>query len=59
MLSQSLQIGLYLTLEKDSIIKRYIITKSDGQELPAEAIKVEFIEFSEFNCRKDTENYRG
>lgn len=38
MLSQSLQIGLYLTLEKDSIIKRYIITKSDGQELPAAAI---------------------
>ena len=57
MLSQSLQIGLYLTLEKNGIIKRYIITKSDGQELPAEAIKVEIIEFSEFNCRKGTENY--
>ena len=57
MLSQSLRIGLYLTLEKNSIIKRYIITKSDGQELPAEAIKVEIIEFPKFNCRKDTENY--
>lgn len=35
---QSMKIRLYLTLEKNGIMKRYIITKSNGQKLPAAAI---------------------
>ncbi len=46
---QSSQIGLYVTLERNGIIKRNLITKSGEQELPAAAIKDEIIEFSELN----------